>query len=1020
MKNETHELLFVNGVSYILEEFAFKKKGMSLAKVISQWSIDGFHRPFAVQCSPPVGETKYHFVFTLPKRFLRHRATTFQHFRTSYESKNMQVCFHFFLDFMEAMVSESKSKKEMQPKGKNTIGFVEWCPSSDSKRHLDTAGWRFHVFVDREVNELRVLETLLGNFRKQVQRLSSKGKPVPHHYLVNTMASYGSKVFEVYGGVSGNIEQLYQNLSEGCSTSPSSLFKMKEIEGSLYTLDMYRNETDEFVFPSHNFFRLDTESLSSKFCQKYLPDHVMFSFAKPEIRVVHYPFKVELLPHRYYRHYEITNENALEEFIEENGDKYIVSEASTTYRNVFQIGEVNYSTIKKTHDVWLNTKDIDDMEGEASAAYEKMNANQHDISTIDHITLSAMDEEDKNDFIEQEFMTHVWNDPDCFASEPIKAVVRWFKREYDYRLIKPFRLVHDKMSVFGHRACIVMEMYHHLYQMSSAHRACYWVHIARLDAFRHQHNLHLNCVFTGDAATSKSYVIETMIRNSISRTVSTRTYDTDKSDAIDSDKNHMVHAFDEAPPGFFKDPKKRGPLEALKMKLTTMKTSHRRLWTNEETGEREQIESVSSNIGCLMGATNESRSAFDNALVTRFHFFEAEKALNTSHSVANCQHASETMGDVQRQRLKSAIMFHKFEQGYVALVWQYVRMGRLREPNKTAVGVLTRRFNELLKADYDIEIESRTIERIKRISQNLAIVRAKQILYHTVTGKYANVPFHPRQLVDAERYMICTEEIVMHAIGLEFDTVVSRNRRKVLGKVWMMHKENEMYKQDDKGDDNVNYIQIPGNIYSISKRLLNALMEDNVHVSSCNIQTVFEEIKDQTLNCFGYTNDSDYFGDGLPGYDSEKKRWSAYEEFGGNIYLHLDLFKDLRSSRDEKNIYKLTLEKMVHKYTREKVVVLGMNNFSYNDPKTWDTVHMKPNPEKEITMSHGIGKVEDVYDILGYTEDLDMVLTEDLDDYVAYDHSQNVGYEVETYVPQNQDWASRLISYPHRKNKRKR
>ena len=60
------------------------------------------------------------------------------------------------------------------------------------------------------------------------------------------------------------------------------------------------------------------------------------------------------------------------------------------------------------------------------------------------------------------------------------------------------------------------------------------------------------------------------------------------------------------------------------------------------------------------------------------------------------------------------------------------------------------------------------------------------------------------------------------------------------------------------------------NVNSISKRLLNALMEDDVHVSSCNIRTVFEEIKDQTLNCYGYTNDTDTFNDGMPGYSNEQ------------------------------------------------------------------------------------------------------------------------------------------------------
>ena len=235
-----------------------------------------------------------------------------------------------------------------------------------------------------------------------------------------------------------------------------------------------------------------------------------------------------------------------------------------------------------------------------------------------------------------------------------------------------------------------------------------------------------------------------------------------------------------------------------------------------------------------------------------------------------------------------------------------------------------------------------------------------------------------------------------------------------------MHKESESYKQDDKGDDDVTYMQITGNINSISKRLLNALMEDDVHVSSCNIRTVFEEIKDQTLNCYGYTNDTDTFNDGMPGYSNEQKRWSAYEEFGGSIYLHLDLFKDVRTSRTEKNIYRLVLEKMAHKYSSQKKIVLGMNSFVTKQPSEWDTLFIKPNPDNVIKMTHGIGKQIDIYGILGDTEDLQEDLEVDLDDFIAQEHGRDVGYDVPVYVPNNNDWSDITCDYPFRPNKRKR
>ena len=71
-------------------------------------------------------------------------------------------------------------------------------------------------------------------------------------------------------------------------------------------------------------------------------------------------------------------------------------------------------------------------------------------------------------------------------------------------------------------------------------------------------------------------------------------------------------------------------------------------------------------------------------------------------------------------------------------------------------------------------------------------------------------------------------------------------------------------------------------------------------------------------------------------------------------------------------------------------------------------------------MVEGIGKVNDVYGIIGDTENLHGTLEEDVDDYVAEVHSENVGYHVEKYVPANNDWADVLVPYPYRANKRKR
>ena len=389
--NQNVEIVF----NYTVYKFLSCLYKMSAVQDI-KWSIDGFHRPFSVACNTAPGVNKYHYVFTLPASVLRHKASSFAHFRTTHEAKRYRVCFHFFLDFIHAMVGCCEKKKPMS-RGMNTLGFIEWCPRSESKTELDTAGWRIHVFVDRQYSEMTVLKNLVSQFSKECEKLQKSRRPVPEHFRINTLASYASSVYTAYSGKVGNVEQLYQNIESGCSVSPSALFCMKDLEGSIYGLDDYENDTNEFVFPSSNFMRLDTESISVKhLASRKLPDHVLFTIAKPEIRISrNNGLNVDVLPHRYYKELcSDWDEAKLQEFIDTRGQNYNIFEEGSA-RNVFDIGEVSYSKMKSTC-VWMETRGMDEMLGNASAAYEKMIAHQHDLDTMDHITLLAMEREDKN------------------------------------------------------------------------------------------------------------------------------------------------------------------------------------------------------------------------------------------------------------------------------------------------------------------------------------------------------------------------------------------------------------------------------------------------------------------------------------------------------------------------------------------------------------------------------------------------------------------------------------------------
>jgi len=990
------------------------------------WQINEFSRCTNVACSTVPQNNKYHYVFQIPAEHMRPTATSFKHFRTNPTSKAFERCFHFFLDFMQEMVT-AQEKKTPQMAGKNTLSFLEWCPANSSPHHIETGAWRVHVFVDRDMNELRVLESFLFKLRGDVRKLLAKGKAVPSHMRINTMVRYGIDIFGVYTGYCDNIEALTQGLVES-TVSPSAAFCLQNTEN----IDAYANDSDEFVFPGNTFLRLDSSSISAAdISKRILPCHMMFSIVKPEVRVKYEStsYAVEFLPHRYFHEPEgFTGRWSTTEFAsfkQENADKFLIFEEGAT-RSVGNIGEVTYSRKHHTGICWMNSDQLDEMDGHASQLYAEMRTNQADISTIDEILLRSIGKPDRLAFIDEEFKTKVWHDEDCFISDPLKSIIRWLHKEYDHTLIQTYPLVHENMSVLGHRACITMNMYDKLYQVSSAHRPVYIIHIMRLDAFRHEMNMHLNCTFTGDAATSKSFVYALMKKNSIEGTVSERTYDTDKADAVDLDMNHMVHVFDEAPPSFFRDPKKRGPLEALKQRLTAMKTSHRRPFTDEETGVRTQITSISQNIGCLMGATNEPRSNFDGPLQTRFNWFEAEKLLNTTNTVAECQHAAETMGKTQRHKLDVAVMFHKFEQAYVALVWQFIYMRRVVTPDTTAVGVVMRVFKQELEATHGITVHSRTEERIKRLAQNLTIVRAKQILYHTKTGKFAGVPFDISQIPAVEDLLVCTEEIVVHAIGLVFDGIMGKNKRRVIAKLWDMHKDNTTYRTNDGGTEDGNFIEIQGHLNAISRKVANALLEDNIFVSSCNIVTIFRELQTKTLRCKKYAlvpaSPENTFDDTFPQPEPNGRLtgFTSVETEGNKTFFHVHLFRDVRKDTREKNIYKMTVKALMHEFTLPRKVLLGMNPFNHKTPHIWDTVEFAPVPQKQIIIKEGIGATEDIYGAIGETIDIDDPLETDIDKYSCTKFGESLHKIILPYSPNAEDWSETKYDYPFKSNKRKR
>jgi len=1009
----------------------------------SKWELDGSRRLREVQISPCQEVEKYHYVFELPANWMRKHPTRFDNFKQNRNGRTMMLLFHWFLDFIHTFVNY-QDKKEPLAAGFGVIAFIEWAHSSTAtKKKRSTAAWRLHVFINRKVNEMVILRQYFNKMTKEAAKLKKSNLPVPAHYNINTYNMYGSRVFRKYSGHNANFDELYNTEITNPEAAPSNLFKMTAMQG-FGSLDSY-NSDGSFTFPCMNFLKLDCEQISYEhFGARDLPDWALFAIFKPEVHVYEAAggkYRLEFGAHRTYKdldeQWQEVDEDGLQSFIATFGKKYLIWREGDTYSHNW--GEITDSEELQQSDADpLLSKDPEDYTGKAHTMRAEMALCQAAESEIDMIKLEVLQiEEDralagespftpreKFDHILGEWNVRVWNDPDAFVSDPLKAVIEWFHRGYDHTKIEPVPLMHEKISVFGHQVINKMVMYETLYQVASAHRECFWLHLARLDAFRHDHNLHLNAMFIGDAATSKSFLQTQIEQNSIGKTTKSLTYQTTRSGAVDHDDNHFVRQFDEAPEQFLKDPKNKAAEPALKMMLVKGFQAHERPHSHKDTGERNKIVGISSCIGVMFGASNEGKGAFSDALRDRFHFFEAEKCIERSDrkTIQDSKQMWKSMKTEQKFKLDSAVEDHKFEQGYGALLWQFVRMGAIKKPDTSIVSTVMSRFGaELVK--YGIRYDTRQWERVEIIAQHHAVMRAGYILYKTLNGKHANQKFDCSHFWDAEELMYCTEEMVIHAMGLEFDTVVCKSHAKTLEAIWRMHKNqgaSATYRLNGAEPD-CNYIELSGSLKTISKKICNTIKESGKHASLVNIQSTLIEMKnDMQIKCACYKKEGNAakFNDQYPETmlgDNDKQSYDQLLMDGNKIFIHIHMFRDIRLDIKD-NIYKKVVQKLTHKFTARKKIVLGMNLPS--EPYHWDTVQYAPSDEI-ISRSDGPKAAHRAYaGITGEMQDNQIEIDADLDDIAAKNRGISIGRPVELYKPNPYDNATHQFAYPLRPKKR--
>lgn len=953
-----------------------------------------------------------HLVYSLDKKYLRNNALGFNEFRKSNMGQENFKSFSLFVQMVYKLQQKSNNT--------NFACFMEWVKSNDDN-FLNHCGIRLHIFSNNK-NDTKLSDILDSMFEENRNRVVNRKitKNRMDHDVWNSVTSryeYARQIADVYTGTfeaSTHIDTGYfeKNVHPA---NPEYVFRLDS--NGFYVSNAcdlqnspenYRDSQGNIVFPDESrlYRMMPTDLMPDRFFYKYLPDYFFTRIKFPDAVISNEiedgddgsigTFDLTIEPRlerdRYECYLNQTSKSRIGDtwtFLLDDKTKVIdtIRENFLVYEK--QEDEDQVPSAEGTRQWLLCQSKMDHLElyGESRTAdsipiisplIETLLTNKHSLSDLDVLKIRAEYKleyvTDRRKFQEdmvREFCERVWDDEEADISAPGRSMILWKKYTRNAEQTKfQFEKLDQNMSIFANRAIRIMDFYDRRLFVSAAHKTLFLLQHAKYDAYRTETNLHFNQIYTGEGATSKSFLFEKMEEQSILGTVETLTYQTKRADAIDGDLIDNIQVFNEAPPGMFLTNKNSdGEAEAMfKEKLTSQVVRCKEFYRDENTGERKNRIAKSQSIGVVMGATNDDPSTCSEAMATRFFWGQFEKG-SSGRSIQECMRGERDMKtDTNSMMTKQlGLAYAKEEQMRVWMVTKFIFMKILHKPTLKAADIVYDRLSRVLKYKYKVNIPPRTKERYEILCTIFTIVNALEIVFNIKGGLHAgnetHNEFHPMQLLDIEPYLYCTEEIAVFAFSHIQEEFVNPNEYKVLQSLWTIHKTSLRYMEEKQTLDDGNMMKSYNYSYCHFNRFNRLLTEiannmpvETGRMSKHNIQAMMNALKDRTISGHTYiTQSNNIYNDGHPEplSNEEKKQFAVICTMEGT-FVHMDLFDDIRRNRYVNKVKKC-LETLQHKYAyhyrnhmmganiREKSIV--------KYPNLFDTIELSRD-DKLITMSN--------------------------------------------------------------------
>jgi hypothetical protein len=893
-----------------------------------------------------------HLVFSLDKSFLRPSATGFEQFREDSSGLSMLKSFSFFVQMIYQM-----QKAGSDTPGQNMAVFFEWVKHATSDKHVAI---RLHVFSNRkgkDTGAMTIVKDMIDNNIKQIEsniKRKTKIKEEEHVFYydswqsVSSLSEYARQVADVYlrnhqassslddpqiDNATHKINPLFVFRLEAKAFNHALACPLQNVVGN------YRNDEGKFVFPDETrIYRVMPSDLHlDKFFHRYLPDFFFTRIKFPDVRMENPNAdgcKAYVTPHLDRERYA----KYLSQFEHVDNDTWNIPLMATSdfqakmseHFNVWtNNNEANATAVTGSTANWVDVTPVmneycfhdqsiaADSIPVVSPLVKTLLTDKHSLSDIDVLKIRAQylsewvfDRRELQEKIVEMFVERVWDDEHADVSEPAKMMLTW-KTHLRQPQVYNFKKIDPKMSIFANRAIRIMEVFDKVLMVSAAHKTLFLLVHSMLNAYDQVLGLHFNQIYTGEGATSKSFLFVVAKVLAIQGTCESLTYQTTRADAVDGDLIDQITIFEEAPPGMFFTSKTgdRTQESMFKEKLTSQVVKCKEFWRDENTGERKNRTAKSQCIGVCMGATNDNPADCSEAMRTRFYWGAFEKVTN-GRDIQTCQR-----GEREQEECPEALKIKRFwieyfrdQQLKVWAVFKFMYMDILKRPTLKAADIVYAQVTEKLRRDFKVNVPPRTKERYEILCTVFTIVNALEKVFNIDGGihacAYKTVPvmetvpklnadgtvvkdddgnvelisqhkedeqglpmfeevavpndFQPIQLLDIEPYLVCDEEIALFAMTQISEEIVNPDEFKVLKALWKIHKERLDYKEDlvTQGDErvaekNYSYVKLhSGNRLLVE--IANSIPPSAGKMSPHNIQCILTDLKTRYVPSHSY------------------------------------------------------------------------------------------------------------------------------------------------------------------------